>query len=464
MIARHNLIALIVASSAFIQQIDSTIIVTSLPPMATSLGTEPVQLGVAIAIYPMTLAVFMPISGWFADRFGASSVFRTAIFVFMLGSALCGMSTNIVELTAARFLQGVGGAMMNPVGRLLILRATDKKNLLTAMAWLQFPARLGPIIGLPLGGFITTYFSWRWNFFINIPIGLAGIIAVTIFIDDTAGDHTRRLDVGGFVLSGLGLAALMYGLDLLGHNAIDLVTILGTFGAGMVLLYFAIERSRLHEHPLFDLSLLKFPTFTTNIAAGSLFRYGSDSMPFLLPLLFQLVLDFSPFESGMLTLAGAIGALFTRVCIKMILRRFGFRTVLIVNGFIGAASILICVFYSESTSITFIFVTLCLGGFFQSLQIISMNTLAYAEVPHEKLSAATSLAGMIQQLSSAIGIAVAAIVLNTILKIYAVSIPTAWHFHLALAVMALITMTSIPFFFRLPRDAGIELSQSSKTS
>jgi EmrB/QacA subfamily drug resistance transporter len=464
MIARHNLIALIVASSAFIQQIDSTIIVTSLPSMATSLDTEPVRLGAAIAVYPMTLAVFMPISGWFADRFGASTVFRSAIAVFMLGSILCGMSTSVVQLTAARFLLGVGGAMMQPVGRLLILRATDKKNLLTAMAWLQFPARLGPIIGLPLGGFITTYFSWRWNFFINIPIGLAGIVAVTIFIDATAGDRTRRLDVAGFVLSGLGLAALMYGLDLLGHNALDLLTIAGSFGVGIVLLYFAVERSRLHEHPLFDLSLLKFPTFTTNIAAGSLFRYGADAMPFLLPLLFQLVLEFSPFESGMLTLASAFGALLTRVLIKVILRRFGFRMVLIGNGFIGVASILICTFYSENTSIVFIFVTLCLGGFFQSLQIIAMNTLAYADVPHEKLSAATSLAGMIQQLSSAIGIAIAAIVLNAIIKIHGVASPTASDFHLALVVMGLITMTSIPFFFRLPRDAGAELSQASRAS
>ena len=459
MISKPNLIALIVASASFIQQVDSTIVATSLPQMAISLHANPVQLGAAITAYALSLAVFMPVSGWFADRFGASTVFRSAIVVFTLGSILCGFSTNIGELTSARFLQGIGGAMMTPVGRLLVLRASEKSDFITAMAWLQVPAQLGPVIGLPLGGFITTYASWRWNFFVNIPIGIVGIVLTSIFIKNQPGEKCRPFDGLGFVLSGMALSCVVHGLNLLGRDASDLIPAAGFLGIGIVLGLICIRHAGRHAHPLLDLSLLRVETFATNFFAGSLFRYGVDAIPFLLPLLFQLGFGMTAFGSGLLTLASAVGSLTMRILARPILRRFGFRSVLIVNGLISTATILVCALYTASTPALVIFVTLTLGGFFRALQFVSLNTIAYADVVPAKMSAATGLASMSQQLANAIGVALAVIFLHVELSLRGTDVPTTIDFRLAFVAMACISLSSIPFFVRLSRTAGSEFSE-----
>ena len=458
MISRPNLIALIVASASFIQQIDSTIVATSLPQMAISLHTNPVQLGAAITSYALSLAVFMPVSGWFADRFGGSLVFRAAIVVFTLGSILCGVSANITELIAARFLQGFGGAMMTPVGRLLVLRAADKSGFIAALAWLQVPGQLGPVIGLPLGGFITTYASWRWNFFINIPIGVLGIVLASIFIKNEPGKSVRPFDGVGFVLSGVGLLCLVHGLNLLGTVDSNLLAGVAFLGAAAVVGFFCVRHAAGHFHPLLDLSLLRIPTFAVNFFAGSLFRYGVDAIPFLLPLLFQLGFGMTAFGSGLLSLASAVGSVAMRTLGRPILKRFGFRHVLIVNGLISVATILICALYTELTPVVVIFATLIIGGFFRALQFVSLNAIAYADVSSEKMSAATSLASMVQQLSNAVGVALAVIFLHFELALRGHAVPTATDLRLAFVAMACVTLSSLPSFVALSRNAGSAVS------
>jgi EmrB/QacA subfamily drug resistance transporter len=457
-ISKANLIALIVASASFIQQIDSTIIATSLPQMAVSLHATAVQLGGAITAYALGLAVFMPLSGWMADRFGASIVFRSAIVIFTLGSVLCGVSGNVLELTAARFLQGFGGAMMTPVGRLLVLRASEKSEFVVAMAWLQVPAQLGPVLGLPLGGFITTYGSWRWNFFINIPIGVLGIVLATIFIENRPGDKVRPFDAVGFVLSGAAVCCLVHGLILIGREnsnpmaAVSFLAIAGALGA------IGVRHAGRHPHPMIDVSLLRIQTFAANFFAGSLFRYGVDALPFLLPLLFQLGFGMTAFDSGLLTLASAIGSVAMRLLARPILKRFGFRRVLVVNGLISGGTLLVCALFTASTPALAIFLLLTLGGFFRALQFVSLNTIAYADVPTEKMSAATGLASMGQQLSNAIGVALAVIVLRVDASLRGVSTPGASDFRLALVAMAFVALASVPLFARLPRRAGSTFS------
>ncbi|HWG05391.1 MAG TPA: MFS transporter [Beijerinckiaceae bacterium] len=459
MLSKPNLIALIVASASFIQQIDSTIVATSLPQMAISLHANPVALGAAITSYALSLAVFMPVSGWLADRFGGSLVFRIAIVIFTLGSILCGVSTNITELIAARFLQGFGGAMMSPVGRLLVLRASQKSTFITAMAWLQVPGQLGPVIGLPLGGFITTYLSWRWNFFINIPIGVLGIVLVSIFIENEPADKSRPFDGVGFALSGIALLCIVHGLNLLGAIDGNLYVGAAFLAAGAMFAFFCVRHAAGHAHPLLDLSLLRIPTFSVNFFAGSLFRYGVDAIPFLLPLLFQLGFGMTAFGSGLLSLASAVGSVVMRAMAKPVLKRYGFRHVLIVNALISVVTVLVCALYTASTPITVIFVTLTIGGFFRALQFVALNTIAYADVPREKMSAATSFASMIQQLSNAIGVALAVIFLHVETGFRGIEVPTAFDLRLAFIAMAVISASSIPSYLALSRSAGSELSE-----
>jgi EmrB/QacA subfamily drug resistance transporter len=453
-----RLIALIVACAYFIQQIDSTIIITSLPQMAASLRTDAVLLGVAVSAYLLSLAIFMPISGWLADRFGASVVFQAAIALFTVSSILCALSENILEITIARLLQGVGGAMMTPVGRLIILRSVEKSKFIGTLMWLQVPGQLGPVIGIPLGGFITTYASWRWNFLTNIPIGILGIVLAAIYIPNTRAEERRPFDWIGFILSGATLAMLLYGLALLGKptgEILDGVLVLtAAFLAGAVAVLHALRR----PHPLIDLSLLRIRTFAVNIHAGSLTRYGIDSVTFLLPLLFQIGFGMTAFDSGMLTLASAIGLVSMRAFAKPLLQKIGFRSVLIVNGFITAGTIAFCAVYTQTMSSVFIFVTLAIGGCFRSLQLVALNTIAYADVPAPGMSSATSFAGMVQQLSNAIAVAIAAIALHALLALQHTDSLTAIDFRITLLAMAGISLLGIPLFFALPRNAGSEFS------
>src|SRR5216683_592744 len=308
--ALRFLVPLIVACALFMENLDSTVIATALPQIAASLGEDPLRLNLAITAYLLSLAVFIPLSGWVADRYGARRVFRAAIVIFTVGSACCGLANSLPELVAARILhQGLGGAMMVPVGRLVMLRAVPKSELVRAMSYLTVPALVGPVLGPPLGGLIVTYSSWRWIFFINLPIGLLGIVLATLFIEDVRETAMWPLDVRGFLLAGLGLSGLMFGFETAGRGVLpgSLVAVLLAVGALALALY--VLHARVIAAPIIDLRLLSIPTFAGAIIGGSIFRIGVGALPFLLPLMLQLGFGLSPFASGLLTFASAAGAL-----------------------------------------------------------------------------------------------------------------------------------------------------------
>ncbi|HSI42183.1 MAG TPA: MFS transporter [Xanthobacteraceae bacterium] len=458
----NRLVPLIVACALFMEQLDSTVIATSLPAMAADLGEDPIALKLALTSYLLSLAVFIPASGWVADRFGTRTVFRAAIVVFTLGSVMCGIASSLPELVASRILQGMGGAMMVPVGRLVILRTVPKSELVSALAWLTIPALTGPVLGPPIGGFITTYFNWRYIFFINVPIGLLGLVLVTRFIEDIREPNLGRFDFVGMMLSGAGLAGLVFGAALLGHEAMPASVALGVGAFGAVAMALYVRHARRVERPILDLGLLAIPTFRIGVCGASLFRIGIGAMPFLLPLLLQLGFGLTPFASGLVTFASAAGAMTMKVAAGPIIRAFGFRRVLVVNAFIAGSFIAVSALFAPGVPLALISACLLAGGFFRSLQFTAANALTYADVPTEAMSRATSFASVAQQVSIATGVAVGALTLEGMQALRGDATLTVPDFAVAFLVVAAIGLTSVLFFIRLPEDAGAEMAGRGK--
>ena len=456
--SKPKTVAMIVGSAIIMQQIDSTVVTTALPQMAISLHTDPVRLSVAVTAYLLSLAVFVPVSGWAADRFGGRSVFRAAIALFTLGSILCGVSGNVVELTAARVLQGFGGAMMVPVGRLVLFRSVEKAALIGTMAYLQVPAQLGPVLGPPIGGFITTYFSWRWIFLVNVPLGILGIVLVTLFFDNPKEGDARPFDTVGFVLTGAALFCMMYSIEAAGRGRGDLseLAVLIVFGVASGAL--ALWHLRRAKYPVLDLSVFRITTFQTGISGGSLFRAGAGSLVFLLPLLLQVVFGMTAFASGTITFATAVGSVTMKMAAKPILRRFGFRTAIIVNSVISAATIFMCGFFTVSTPVLLIFALLLVAGFFQSLQYTATQAMSYADIEQSQMSSATSILSMSQQLSRGFGIALAAAVLHWSLAARGATALSTIDFTVAFGVGALLALANLPFGWVLHHDAAAAVS------
>jgi EmrB/QacA subfamily drug resistance transporter len=456
--AKPKVVAVIVASAIIMQQIDSTVVTTALPQMAISLHTDPVRLSVAVTAYLLSLAVFVPVSGWAADRFGGRTVFRAAIALFTLGSILCGLSGNVIELTAARVLQGLGGAMMVPVGRLVLFRSVEKALLIGTMAYLQVPAQLGPVLGPPIGGFITTYFSWRWIFLINVPLGILGIALVTLFFDNPKEEIRRPLDWTGFVLTGATLFCFMYGIEAIGRGRSEFAETIVLLVLGIGLGTLALRHLRRSPHPLLDISVFRITTFQASICGGSLFRAGAGTLVFLLPLLLQVVFGLSAFASGSITFATAVGSMSMKMTARPILRRFGFRNVIIVNSVISAASIAMCALFTAATPLYLIFVLLLVAGFFQSLQFTATQAMTYADVPQPQMSTATSIASMSQQLSRGFGISFVAVLLNLSLAWRGASTFGRPDFTVAFAGAATFALLGVCFGLILRHDAAAEVS------
>src|SRR5215831_17904647 len=393
-----RMVPLIVAVALFMENMDSTVIATSLPAIAADIGTSPLALKLAVTSYLLALAVFIPLSGWTADRFGARTVFRAAIAVFMLDSIGCAISGSLYQFVVARIVEGMGGAMMTPVGRLVLVRSVDRRELINAMVWVTLPALIGPLIGPALGGFITTYISWHWIFLINIPIGLAGIALATIFIEDVRAQTPDPFDPLGAVLAGLGIGGLAFGGSLLGLKFLptSVVIVLIIVGAGAAYAY--VLHARRTPAPVLDLSLLEIPTMRAAVV-GFIYRSGIGAMPFLLPLLLQLGFDLTAFQSGLITLSNVVGAMGMKTVIPIILRRYGFRRVLVVNALVSAALVAACATFTPGVSFGWIVGVLIVGGFFRSLEFTSLNTIAYADVDNRRMSRATSLVAVAQQVS-----------------------------------------------------------------
>jgi EmrB/QacA subfamily drug resistance transporter len=457
MTAMEFLAPMIVGCALFMEMLDSTVISTALPAMARSLGEDPIKLNLAITSYLLSLAVFIPISGWMADRFGARTIFRNAIIIFTIGSVLCGCSHSLPELVASRILQGFGGAMMVPVGRLIVLKTIPKSELVTAMSYLTVPAVLGPVVGPPVGGFIVTYYSWRWIFFINVPIGMIGITLVMWYIPNIKEDVTFPLDFRGFLLTGLGLAGLVMGFESIGRNVIPASIIMCVMAAGGLCMALYILHARRMDYPIIDLGLLKIPTFLVATLGGGLYRMGIGALPFLLAMLLQVVFGLSPFASGMLTFTSAAGALFMKTTATPIIRRLGFRSVLISNGVISSFIMMSYALFRPTTPHFLIVTALLLGGFFRSLQFTALGTLAYADVPNQMMSGASTLSSMAQQLFLSLGVALGAMLLHLSLTAHGGHLTTS-DFTPAFVVMGVLALLSSLLFLPLEYHAGDEVS------
>jgi EmrB/QacA subfamily drug resistance transporter len=455
---RQVLVPMIVACALFMENLDSTVIATALPKIAESLHEDPLRLNLAITSYLLSLAVFIPLSGWVADRYGARSVFRAAIVVFTIGSACCGISQSLPELVAARILQGIGGAMMVPVGRLVMLRTVPKSELVRAMSYLTVPALIGPVLGPPLGGFIVTYSSWRWIFYINLPIGLLGIVLASLFIENIKEIGDWPLDLRGFLLASVGLAGLMFGFENAGRGVLPMPLVVAMLLGGAICITLYVLHSRLHAYPIIDLKLLRIPTLAAAITGGSLFRIGIGALPFLLPLMLQLGFGMSPFASGLLTFASAAGAMTMKMTAAPIIRSFGFRRVLLGNAVISSAFVMGYAWFSPETPHWLIFVALLAGGFFRSLQFTCTNTLIFADVPPPLMSRATSFQSMAQQLSVSIGVGIGALLLHVTLLLHGRTELSAGDFSGAFLTVALISLSSIFFYLPLAGEAGAEVS------
>lgn len=455
---RRVLVPLIVACALFMQSLDSTVIATALPTIAHALHETALRLNLAITSYLLSLAVFIPVSGWTADRFGARRVFSAAIIVFTLGSIGCGLSSSLPELIAARIVQGMGGAMMVPVGRLVLLRTFAKAELVRAMSYVSVPALIGPVIGPPLGGFIVTYGSWRWIFFINVPVGILGVLLVNLVIGDLREKGARPFDLPGFLLTGFGLAALAFGFENLGRGALPASLAAGMLGFGALCLFLYGCYARRAVCPIIDLGLLRIPTYAAATYGGFLFRMGMGALPFLMPLLLQIGFGLNALSSGLITFASAAGAMTMKMTAVPALRALGFRIVLIGDAVIGSLFLLGYALFRPDTPHWAIFVALLLGGFFRSLQMTSLNSLAYADVPPAMLSRATSLTSMAQQLSQTAGVAAAALFLNLVLLVRGGPTLAAADFYPAFVAVAAISLLSVPFFLRMSPDAGAEVS------
>ena len=455
---RERLIPMIIATGLFMENTDATVLATSLPVIAADLNQDPIALKLALTAYLVSLAIFIPISGWMADRYGARTVFRAALIVFLCGSLACAAAGSLPGFVAARFLQGMGGAMMVPVGRLVMLRSVPRREIVGAMAWLTMPAMIGPVIGPPLGGFITTYFDWRWIFLINLPIGLVGIVLTSLFIENVREPIRPRLDVLGFVLSGLGLALVMLGLASAGRHLVPIEVSLASLAVGSVLVVLYIRHALAADAPLLDLRLLALPTFRAGLMGGVLFRVGVGATPFLLPLMFQLGFGLSALQSGLLTFASAAGAMFMKTLASRILRRFGFRQVLTWNALISAAFMAANGLFAPSTPIVLILAVLLVGGCFRSLEFTALNTIVYADVPSARISSATSLVSVAQQISVSLGIAAGAATLEAAAGLRGSQDLTAADFWPAFLAVALVSAAASPIFARLEPSAGDEMA------
>jgi EmrB/QacA subfamily drug resistance transporter len=452
------LTAFIIATALFMENMDGTVISTALPAIALDLHQDPIVLKLALTSYMLTLAVFIPASGWVADRFGARTVFCSAIVIFTIGSILCGASTSLGTLIAARVFQGLGGAMMVPVGRLVLLRSVPKSDLVNAMAYLTVPALIGPVAGPPLGGFITTYFHWRWIFWINVPIGVIGVLLSLKFIQNLREHDVPRFDFTGFVLSGVGLLSLISGLSMIGRGIAPWWEVAAMEVVGALALAAYVRHARGNEDAILDLRLLKIPTFFAGVVGGLIFRVGIGAMPFLLPLLLQIGFGLTPFQSGSLTFATAAGALLMKFTASTALRWFGFRQTLIVNGLISGAFLAACALFTSSTPHWALLLILLAGGFFRSLEFTALNAISYADIDPPGMSRATSFASVSQQMSGAVGVAVAAISVEMIQVGFGDQALEARDLSLSFVIVAIISSLSVFIFARLQPDAGAAVS------
>ena len=450
----------LIAVAFFMESLDTTILNTAVPTIAAALHVAPLSMKSVLASYTLSLAVFIPISGWMADRFGTRRVFASAIGIFTLGSFLCGMSSNIHALVACRILQGVGGSMMVPVGRLTLVRTFAKSELVRAMSFVSIPALIAPMLGPIAGGLIVGYLHWRVIFFVNIPIGLIGLFLVYLHLPDYR-EHTNPLDVTGLILFGSGVALLSYVLEVFGEHTLNAREILGLMVLSILLLagygFHAIKAA----HPLLQLTLFRIRTFRAAVVGSFVTRLGIGGIPFLFPLLYQVGLGFTPIQSGLLMIPQAIAAMSLKPAMPRILARFGYRAVLVSNTLLMGLQTLLFATIGKGTPVWLIVIEVFFFGFYTSLQYTSMNTLVYADLTEEQESSASSIASTAQQMAISFGVASASLVTVFFLPDRHSSNPAQFihGIHRAFFVLGGMTLLSTIVFYQLKKGDGETVSE-----
>ncbi|TAL01518.1 MAG: MFS transporter [Rhodospirillaceae bacterium] len=453
---RSVIMPLTVAGGLFMEGLDSTIIATSLPQMARSLEVSPTYLSLAITSYLLSLAVFTPISGWLADRFGGRRLYCFAIAAFTVSSALCALSPNLEFLVATRILQGVAGALMAPVARLILLRSFPKSDYIKATNYMVMPALIGPMAGPVVGGFITEYFSWRWIFLINIPIGIASIHLILRLVQEVPARRPPPFDFPGFVIVGAGFAMAQFWLECVGRNIIAVSAQIVLF-AGSVAAFFGYRQyARGHPNPALDLKLFSIPSFSISVLWGSVARMGIGASPFLLPLLFQVGFGFDPFHAGILMFVSTSGAFFMRVGFSRVIRIWGLRRVLVLNSAILAVMLPGFILFHAATSHWLLVSYVFLFGFMRSIQFLSLSLLSYADLTVETISKGTSIFTVGQRLSMGAGVAVAGGLLTIFASGNAKIMET--DFHPVFAILGLFELIALWGFWRLHPMAGREIT------
>ncbi|HIE9369982.1 TPA: MFS transporter [Klebsiella pneumoniae] len=457
--------ALLVAGAFFMEFLDGTVIATALPDMARDFGVTAVELNIGISAYLITLAVLIPASGWIADRFGARAIFTLALAIFTLASVFCGLSTEVHIFVAMRILQGVGGALMVPVGRLAVLRTTPKHQLIKAIATLTWPALVAPIIGPPLGGFITRYASWHWIFFINVPLGLAAIILSLRIIPDIRETERRSFDLSGFITTSVAMVSLVTAMERLGDRQPQIWPTLALAALGFGCLLYSIRHFRRAAAPMVRLDALQVPTFRVTMYGGSLFRASISAVPFLLPLLFQVGFGMDPFHSGLLVLAVFVGNLTIKPATTPLIRWLGFRRLLLINGALNVCSLLACALLTPQTPVWAIMLILYLGGVFRSIQFTGVSTLAFADVPAAQMSDANTLFSTASQLAVGLGITLGAIGIRLGEQVgdwlHLTELPGI-SFRLSFVFIALICLVGMIDSLYLAKTAGSSVSEKKK--
>lgn len=452
-------VALIVASAFFIQHIDGAIINTSLPQMAESFSVQPVDINIGITAYLLSMAAFVPLGGWIADRFGAKHVFAAAIVIFALASIACGLAQTLWQFTAARIVQGAGAALMAPVGRIVVLRNTEKSALIEAIALTVWPALIAPVIGPVIGGLITTYVSWRLNFLINIPLGAAELVLVLLFIPNHREDRRTPFDLTGFLLSAGALMAILYGFERLALGGEDRLLAAGLIASGLIVGAFGIMHFHRHPAPLLDLTTFRTLTFRiATLDAGNTFRLAINCTPFLLPLMLQVGFGLNPWQAGLYLLVYFVGNLAMKSVTTPMLRKFGFRNVLIGNGLGVAVSVAACGLLTPATPWPLILVILFAAGMTRSMQFTTLSTLAFADISPEQRSSSSTIFNMFQQLAIGFSVAAAALTLDLSRAARGASEVGLVDFHAAFFAFGVVALAAIGMAVRLPRGAGAEVS------
>ncbi|RXH54712.1 putative transport protein [Granulicella sibirica] len=459
------LLPMIVGFALFMGTLDGTVISNALPTMARALHQDPLMLNTAITSYLLASAVFLPISGWAADRFGARTVFRGAIILFAVSSVGCGIAHALWHLVVARLLQGIAGSMMLPVGRLVLLRTLPKAEMVRAMGFLILPGILGTVLGPPVGGFIVTFSSWRWIFYINLPMGLIGAILTTMYVPNVRETEKQKLDLTGFLLTGFGLAGLVYGFENVGRNILPAWAVNSLLGGGLIsLILFYLHYRRARETSILDLSIIGIPTYRSATVGGMFLRLGLGAGPFLLALLLQLGFGLSAFQAGLLTLADALGSLLTMKFTQPLVKAFGFKRMLVTNIVVAAILQACYAFFRPETPHWMIVAVFFVSGMFRSTLFTALNALAYADLPQKAMSRASSLSSVLTQLASSLGIGASAVVLHAVMQAHHTTKISSADITPIFPMISGVTLISLAFFLSMPTNAGATVSGPVETN